>query len=269
MNQSIARTAEVIAFTVPLVLAMWNAPALRAQSETIENSFEVVTIKPSQEQGVHLFLDPSGLFHPTGTTLGDLIKLAYDLHDRQIIGGPSWLGSEKYDLFAKPEKPGRPSLPQLKVMLQKLMAERFQLAFHREKRELSVYIITVAKSGPKLTRNDSDPSGTPQFSAGPRAITVTNGTMADFANTLQHSGNILDRPVVDQTGLGSTRYDLVLKWTPLSPQGQAGGGEPHQENADAPDLFTAFQQQLGLKLESAKAPVDVMVVDRAEKPREN
>jgi uncharacterized protein (TIGR03435 family) len=94
--------------------------------------------------------------------------------------------------------------------------------------------------------------------------------MADLANGLQRSGNILDRPVVDQTGLGPARYDLIVKWTPLASQAQAGGGERRADDADSPpDLFTAFQQQLGLKLVSTKAPVDVLVIDQVEKPSEN
>jgi uncharacterized protein (TIGR03435 family) len=98
---------------------------------------------------------------------------------------------------------------------------------------------------------------------------MTNGTMADLADVLQ-GGGILDRPVVDRTGLGPARYDLMVKWTPLASPAQAGGAEPRRDNADAPpDLFTAFQQQLGLKLESTRAAVDVLVIDHAEKPSEN
>jgi uncharacterized protein (TIGR03435 family) len=251
----------------------WAIPELPPQPTPMSRDaipvFEVATIKPSKDEGVHLYLDDSGVFHPTGPSLSDLIKLAYDLHSRQIVGGPSWLDREKYDLFAKPDKPGKPSLAQLKAMLQKLLADCFQLVSHREKRELSVYAITVAKSGAKLTRNDNDPNGNSTFGAGPRVITMTNGTMADLANVLQRSGNILDRPVVDQTGLGPARYDLIVKLTPLTAQPQAGGGEHRADNADAPpDLFTAFQQ-LGLKLVSTKAPVDVLVIDHVEKPSEN
>jgi hypothetical protein len=128
--------------------------------------FEVVTIKPSKDDGVHLYLDASGVFHPTGPSLSDLIKLAYDVHSRQIAGGPAWLDREKYDLFAKPDKPGKPTLAQLKVMLRKLLADRFRLSLHYEKRELSVYAITVVKSGAKLTRNDNDPNGNSSYSAG-------------------------------------------------------------------------------------------------------
>jgi uncharacterized protein (TIGR03435 family) len=241
------------ALAVPLTV---SAPALHAQSKTAGSAtqalpsqapisedagpmFEVATIKPSKDDGVHLYLDDSGIFHPTGPSLSDLIKLAYDVHSRQIVGGPSWLDRENYDLFAKPDKPGKPTLAQLKVMLQKLLADRFQLVLHHEKRELPVYAITVVKSGAKLTRNDRDPNGNPAFGAGPRVITMTNGTMADLANGMQRSGNILDRPVVDQTGLGTARYDLIAKWTPLSSQASARETEPRADNADARPISSA------------------------------
>jgi uncharacterized protein (TIGR03435 family) len=241
-------------------------PTISADAASV---FEVATIKPSKDDGVHLYLDASGVFHPTGPSLGDLIKLAYDVHSRQIVGGPPWLDREKYDLFAKPDRPGKPTLAHLKQMLQKLLADRFQLSLHHEERELSVYAIRIGKSGAKLSQNDNDPDGNLSYSAGPRMVSLTNGTMADLANGLQRSGNILDRPVVDQTGLGSARYDLMVRWTPLGSQAEAGGGERRGDDAGSPpDLFTAFQQ-LGLKLESTKALVDVLVIDHAEKPSQN
>jgi hypothetical protein len=95
--------------------------------------FEVATIKPSQFEGVSLKLSPGGLFESAGTTLSDLIKLAYDLHPRQIVGGPSWIQTEKYDVTGKPDKPGKPSLEQLKAMVRKLLADHFQLTFHHDK----------------------------------------------------------------------------------------------------------------------------------------
>jgi uncharacterized protein (TIGR03435 family) len=203
--------------------------------------------------------------------LSQLMKFAYDIHPRQIIGGPAWLENEKYDVTGKPDTPGVANGKQLKVMVQKLLTDRFQLAFHREKRELPVYAITEAKYGPKLTRDDSDPNGSSTFRVGLGRLSFTNATMAEFASVLQASGNILERPVVDQTGLGSARYDFMLQWTPDAAQSQPGGPKPNISlPADAPpDLFTAFQQQLGLKLESAKAPVDVLLIEHVEKPSAN
>jgi bla regulator protein blaR1 len=148
-------------------------------------------------------------------------------------------------------------------MIQSLLADRFQLTFHRDKRELSVYAIRIAKSGSRMARSDSDPHGLPGFTIGRRELRFRNTTMAEFASILQGAGSIVDRPVVDQTGLVSTRYDFDLKWTPDTSQ-------PPPDNADAPPgFFTAFQEQLGLKLEPIKAPVEVLVIDHVERPSEN
>lgn len=175
----------------------------------------------------------------------------------QIMGGPSWVETEKYDVA------GKPDLKPLKVMVQKLVADRFALTFHRDKRELSIYAIRIAKSGPRLAKNVSNPNGLPDFTIGRRELRFRNAAMAEFAGILQGAGSIVDRPVVDQTGLGSTRYDFVLKWTPETSQ-------PPTDNADAPPgFFTAFQEQLGLKLEPIKAPAEVLVIDHVERPSAN
>ena len=209
------------------------------------------------------------------TTLSDLITMAYDLHRLQITGAPSWFESDKYDITGKPEVPGQPNVTQLKIMLQKLLVDRFQLKFHREKKELSVYAITVGKTGSKLTKSQSDPNGLPGlfFGRAPAGMNfnVRNATIAEVAGVLQ--GSVLDKPVVDQTGL-SEKYDFTLKFTPDPGQMAGFGGPPQQppaaDNLDAPpDIFTAFQQQLGLKLESTKAPAEVMVIDSVAKPSEN
>ncbi len=244
--------------------ALMSGLFVAAQSPDVRGpEFEVATIKPSKSVGVSLGVSPGGLFSTTGTSLSQLIKFAYDLHPSQIVGGPSWLETERYDVTGKPDKPGKPDLKLVKVMVQKLLADRFQLTFHLDKRELPVYAITVARSGAKLIENDSDPNGLPSFSAGRRELRLTNATMADFASILQSS--ILERPTLDRTALGSARYDFTLKWTP-----DAAPSQPQVDNADAPpDLFTAFQQQLGLKLESTKAPVEVLVIDHVERPSAN
>jgi uncharacterized protein (TIGR03435 family) len=236
--------------------------------------FEVATIKPARPEGrFSLLVNRSGMLNTTSTSVADLIKFAYDLHPRQITKGPAWLESEKFDITAKPDTGGMPNPAQLKMMVQKLLKERFQLSFHNEKKELSVYAITVSKTGPKLTKSES-PLNLPGFGGGPRAFMVRNATMEEFAHVLQ--ANILEQPVVDQTGLGGTRYDFQLKWTPDPTQSGIGGPPPPNappaaaDPADAPpDIFAAFQQQLGLKLENTKALADVMVIDRLEKPSEN
>ncbi|HZL56121.1 MAG TPA: TIGR03435 family protein [Bryobacteraceae bacterium] len=235
--------------------------------------FEVATIKPSNpdSQGQGLTIQGHRMV-TRNTSLSFLITFAYGLHAKQIAGAPAWLDSEKFDITAEPDLEGQPNDRQIKSMIQKLLADRFKLTFHREKKELSVYAITVAKGGPKLTRDDSDPNGLPGlgFRGKLGALGVRNATIGDFAGLMQSV--VLDRPVVDQTGL-TGRWDFTLDWTPEASQFGGRAGPPAAAAADdptaPPDLFTATVRQLGLKLEGAKAPVDVLVVDHVEKPSEN
>lgn len=172
-------------------------------------------------------------------------------------------------MAAQPDGEGQPNDKQWKVMLQKLLAERFKLTFHRETRVLSVYAIVIGKTGSKLTKSEGDPNGLPSlFFRGLGVLPAMNATMADFAGVMQSA--VLDRPVVDQTGLAG-RYDFTLTWTPDEFQFTGLGVKvpPPSDSATAPDLFTAVQEQLGLRLDSTKAPAEVLVIDRAEKPSEN
>ncbi len=237
--------------------------------------FEVATVKPSDPNR------PGKLFTVRGqdiltinTTLSDLITMAYDLHAKQLTGAPAWLDSEKYDLTARPDVPGQPNTAQLKMIIQKLVEDRFQFKFHREKKELSVYAIVVAKAEPKFKKSEADPNGLPGLFFGPGgpgggiSFNVTNATIAEVASVLQ--GSVLDKPVVDQTGLPG-KYDFTVKFTPDATQMTGFGPRPPAaDNPDAPpDIFAAFDQQLGLKLQGTKAPVDVLVIDKVEKPSEN
>lgn len=234
-------------------------------------AFDVASIKPSKPEAQGKAITVRGReFLTINTSLNDLITFAYGVHARQITGGPAWLESDKFDIVAKPDEEGQPSEKQLKIMLQKLMADRFKLAFHRDKKDLSVYAITVGKTGPKLTKSESDPNGLPGL--GFRALgdlAARNANMTDFAQLMQ--GAVLDLPVVDQTGL-SGRFDFALKWTP--DEGQfAGMGikvpPPSEDPAAPPNLFTAIQEQLGLKLVSTKALAEILVIDQVEKPSAN
>jgi uncharacterized protein (TIGR03435 family) len=254
----------------------WEIPAPPPPPKRIpadaNPTFEVATIKPTQE-GTHFSIHPtgSGELVATDASLAYLIKFAYEVNPRQITKGPAWLDTDKYDLTAKPDMEGQPNLKQMRMMVQKLLADRFKLTFHREKIELPVYALTVAKGGPKLTVNDTNPDGNPGYGGGPGGMRVVNSTIAEFISFVLNDS--IGLPVVDQTGLGSARYNFILKWTPDASQSQPGGmaaGGPPADNADAPpDIFTAMQQQLGLKLESTKALVDVMVIDHVEKPSPN
>ena len=245
-------------------------PPMKPMPANADSVFEVATIKLSNpETPGKAFTARGRHFITINTTLSDIIVFAYGLHPRQVVGGAAWLETTKYDLDALPEGEGQPSLEQMKTMLRKLLADRFKLTFHRDKKELSVYALVVGKTGSKLTKSAGDPNGPPGlFFQGLGVLPARNATMADFAGVMQAA--VLDRPVVDQTGLPG-RYDFMLKWTP--DQTQFGGlgvkVPPPSDDAAAPDLFTAIQQQLGLKLESVKAPVDVLVIDKVERPSEN
>lgn len=235
--------------------------------------FEVASIKPSQPgaQGMGITMRGPKEVVTVNTSLSDLMVFAYGIHSRQISGAPAWFESDHYDITAKPEADGLPNRKQLEGLFQSLLADRFKLTFHREKKELSVYAVTVGKSGAKLTKSEADPNSLPGL--GFRALgdlAARNANMADFASLLQ--ATVLDRPVVDQTGL-SGRFDFTLKWTPDEFQFNSLGGQIPRPSADAPDappiLSTAIQQQLGLKLDGTKAPVEVLVIDRVEKPSAN
>ena len=265
---NLARATPETAWAIPAP----PPPPVR-MAATATPAFEVATIKPSDPARPGQIITLRGAEIITAnTTLHDLINLAYWLHPKQLTGGPAWMVSDKFDLAGKPDAPGQPNVDQMKMMIQKLLADRFQLKFHFEKRELSVYAITIAKTGAKITRSQDDPNNLAGWNIGrsPSGTTFTfrNAPLSQITAVLQNS---LDKPVVDQSGL-SERYDFTVTFTPDPAQAALLGGPPlpGADNRDAaPDLFAAFQQQLGLKLESTKAPVDVMVIDKVEKPSEN
>ncbi len=245
-------------------------PKAMAADATLE--FEVATIKPSNPAtpGLSILVGRGGsnLFTTTNTTLNDLITFAYGIHEQQIVNGPGWLGSDKYDVTGKPEDAGVPDATQLRTMVQKLLADRFGLKFHTENKELSAYTITVGKNGAKMTKNETG-GVLPGFGGrGPGAVGVRNSTMAEFASFLQ--ARVLDRPVVDQTDL-TGKFDFTLEWRPDVSQVAAGPNAPKlpPEVEARPDLFTAIQEQIGLKLEAKKTPVQVYVIDQVQKPSEN
>ena len=245
-------------------------PRLPPMDADTNPTFVVAAIKVSRpdEHGPRWWFQDRR-FSVIHTSVSNLIKFAYGLQQGQLARVPDWVASENYDISAEPDGEGEPSFKQWQSMVKKLMADRFQLKCHYEKRELPVYALTVAKTGPKLTRSRNDPSMLPGLGFGPGSFGATNATMADFAEAMGQA--VLDRPVVDQTGL-TGRFDMRLTWTPDESQFSAVGGyrPPAAQSADAPpDLFTAIQEELGLKLVGIKAAVDVLVIDHVEKPSPN
>ena len=237
------------------------------------DAFEVATIKPTPpdyQGGRFIAMQSAHLFGAKNYTLKSLVGAAYNLTPRAVSGGPSWIDSDRYDIVAKTPNEIRPNLDEQMSMLRKLLADRFKLTFHRERKELSIYALTVARNGPKLKQSTEPPDAPPvlvnRIFPGRVLLPARNATMAQLASMMQRA--VLDRPVLDKTGL-SGKYDFDLEWTPDETQfgGQGPPGAP--EIPLKPDLFAALQQQLGLRLEAAKGPVEVLVVDQVERPSEN
>lgn len=252
----------------------WALPAPPKPMTATDPSFEVATIKlsPPDEPGKLFTVTPGGRqFKTVNTTLSDLITFAYGMHPKQVINAPDWFDKDKFDILAQPDAEGTPDSNQLKIMTRKLLVSRFELTFHKDTRELAVYEIVAGKDGPKLTPTAAQGNLPGLFFRGinPADLNVRNATLTDFAGLMQSA--VLDKPVVDHSGI-TGRYDFELKWTPDQGQFETFGGikNPPAENPDAPpDLYSAIQQQLGLKINSTKAPIDVMVIDNVTKPTAN
>jgi uncharacterized protein (TIGR03435 family) len=215
--------------------------------------FDVAAIKRSDPShvGAQTYFAPGGKFVALTAPLKSLVCFAYRLREHQVAGGPAWFESEPFDVTAKADE--HASYDQLRTMVQSLLADRFQLKFHRETKEQPIYALVVAKNGPKF--QEVKAAGRGVGIGGQGRLNANGADMATFASAL--SGK-LGRSVVDRTGLKGF-YDFLLTWTPDEAQADTPG----------PSLFTAIQEQLGLKLESTKGPVEVLVVDRAERPSEN
>lgn len=242
----------------------WKMEAPKKMAADADPSFEVATIKPTApDWGSQGFHSGNGRrIWCDNESVNDIISFVYGVHAKQIVGAPDWFGTERFTIDGYPDVQGDPDLKQMKGMYRKLLEERFKLALHKDSRKLAVFAITVGKSGPKLTKSaDQDAMGDQTFTQwnSQRVVfRVTSSTIADFAGVLQSM--VLDKPVVDQTGLVG-KYDFLLRWTP----DEAQVSDPNAP----PGIFTAIQEQLGLKLETVTAPADVLVVDRAERPSAN
>ena len=256
-----------LALSTSAMLAQSPAPRPRF------DAFEVATVKPvdsDPKSGRFITMQGTNRFVEKDYTLKLLIAAAYDLNPRTISGGPAWIGTDHYDILAVTPGDVRPDHDEQMTMLRSLLADRFKLTFHREPKVFSIYQLELAKSGPKLKESTARPDDPVVVGPGvvyPQRIVLPgrNATMGNFVSLLQRA--ILDRPVVDKTGL-SGRYDFDLEWAP--DETQFGGDVPAATAAaTSPPLFEAIQQELGLKLEATKGPVDALVVDTAERPTAN
>lgn len=291
-----------------LVVGLVNTPRTHAQSEQTTTapspSFEVASIKshPPGDNTSRFGGPDASRFVATNDTVKSLIVFAYHVENFQVSGGPSWIADDKFDIDAKVEDslaeqmrklPLLQQSDQMRLMVRSLLADRFKLSVSHVTKELPVFALVVAKGGPKLTeaappdaQNNSNPEDPPanagaqgrnmrpgqvNFSArdGQVSVAAKATPIRDLATMISRQ---LRRPVLDQTGLRGT-YDWTLQWT----AGAGLGGGPlalAPESGDAPNssglsIFTALQEQLGLRLESAKGPVDTIVIDHIEQPSEN
>ena len=284
-GNTIAGTWSQGATPLPLTLlraskeTAWEIPAppppIKRMPDDASPSFDVATIKPNDSGATSMQqLTINGRnFQTRASSVEDLIAFAFAVQKKQIVNAPDWIGKDRYDIAGVPDVEGAPSVAQLKGMIKKLLADRFKLTFHTEKRDMSAFVLSVAKTGQKMTVDDSK-GPLPGFGMRPTPaglnMPVQNASMKDFVGVLQ--AMVLDRPVVDQTGLDG-KYDFTLKFTP--DDSQFNGHPPTlPTKAEAsveplPSLFDAVQQQLGLKLEAQKTAVDVIAVDHLEKPSGN
>jgi uncharacterized protein (TIGR03435 family) len=246
-------------------------PRIPPMAPDAHPSFEVATIKPTKPGEQRTFFIWRGTeLQVVNFSLADLMKNAFDVQDKQIVGAPAWMSTDKFDIDAKPDTPGTPSVNQIKEMVQKLLADRFALKFHKDEREMGAYVLTVGEDGPRMTKS-TDTGGLPGLFFGPiGTLHVRNATMENFTSLMQST--VLDRPVVDRTGLDG-RWDFTLKWTPDESQfTQVGWKAPPPRPDDpnpAPPLFTAIHEQLDLKLEAQKTKVPVLVIDHVDHPSPN
>jgi uncharacterized protein (TIGR03435 family) len=227
-------------------------------------AFEVASIKPSQaEPGSSGIFEDKGRINAKNCTLRRCIRGAYNVPETLILGGPKWIDDERYDIEAKAAGPAGGH--EMMIMLQSLLAERFNLVFHRETRPMSGYALIVAKSG--LKAQPSVPDGKSRTNARRGGIDAQGCTMADLALKLSEAVHL---PVADMTA-AEGRFDFKLQWNPDDGQARPPSGDKSASAmVDAgPSIFAALQEQLGLRLESRKVPTEVLVIDRADRPSEN
>jgi uncharacterized protein (TIGR03435 family) len=279
---------------VLVVVPIFFGPASRVQAQASPASvplpsYEVASIKPNRagDNMVRLMFAPDGL-SGNGISVKMLIGFAYNLKDFQISGGPGWIESERFDIEAKMDESAIAALKKLtpeqageqrRLMMQSLLSERFHLKANHSSKDLPIYALVVAKNGPKLTKSADAPSG-PSTSGGPGPkrmmrfqmgeLTATAISMSELADRI---GFEVGRKVVDKTGLEG-RYDFTLHWTSDRQGLSAGPADASQgpaplSDSSGPSIFTALQEQLGLKLESQKGPVETLVIESIEKPSEN
>jgi uncharacterized protein (TIGR03435 family) len=261
----------------PIILMLMFATAVlpaASQTPAQKPKFEVESVKLNNSGSRAIsFLPSAGRFNAQNVTLSMLINRAYKVEDFQVVGAPGWVSSEHYDIDARADATAT-AQDINGPMLQVLLEERFKLAIHRETKEFPVYLLTVAKNGLKLTEGQCltlEPNSRPQpgqrqsafcgyMGMGDNNLRATGIRMEHLVNALT---NILRRTVIDKTGF-SGNFDVAIRW-----REETTAATPAAGPDAAPSIFTALEEQLSLKLESARGPVEVLVIDSVSKPSEN
>jgi uncharacterized protein (TIGR03435 family) len=278
----------VLAIVAAICMTAIGGPGVRAQSaDASPFAFDVASVKLSRGTPNLHFTATPGALHVTSITVRDLIEVAYEIKDIQLVGAPDWVSSERYDIDTKldeavaQEEAKLPAVQQatrLHLRLQSLLADRFKLTISHATKELPIFALVVAKGGPKFSAAAPSPpvAGThaPQAPPGRMAqgpmpggqwLLMMNGApMSQFLVAFGDRGETAGHFIVDESGLTAT-YTFTLHWTP---ENQATADAAAPDPADV-SLFTALQEQLGLKVESRKGPVPAIVVEHIERPSEN
>ena len=286
------------ALTLTALMSILTPPQDLGQPTT-RPEFEVASVKPGAGAGRPQFLGSRspGTFTAQNINLRFLIRVAYGVRSFEVLGGPRWIDSDTYDITAKPKvsgergqtTPRREPVAEMFLMLQPLLEDRFKLRVHRETRELPVYSLTVAKGGVRMQQSKCTPVEFPSppaaaekpcpnqgYRPGTNGVNRTlDATGVDIPGLLMFLANTMRREVIDKTGL-SGRFDFHLEWAPeeaTAPPVVGQTDDPTKQTPSVgtigPSIFTALQEQLGLKLESDRAPVEVLVIDNIEKPEAN
>ena len=254
------RNGPLKSLALPLLLATLTLAQRPTPAKNPE--FEVASIRPAVQDGNHDSDTDNGRFVTHNLTLKRLISIAYDVDMKQVFGGPEWIDSDSYDINAKiPAEFARRAPGDVSLMIRSLLADRFHLAVHRELRQLAGYALLQAKQGSKLPRAKPSDGGSDLHSNNTH-VTARYETMDQFARYLSRNRDI-GKLVANKTGL-SEPFDFELDWAPAQLD-----SKPYALSDDRPTIFTALQEQLGLRLEAAKVSVEAVVIDRAEKPEAN
>ncbi len=285
------KSNAVVAGAVLGLFVAGNGPAILAQAPpapAAPTTFEVASVKPNKDGGPSsVRLSPGGLVTVTNNNLRNIIRNSFGITNAQIVGGPAWIDEDRFDITARGT--GQFAQREAMVMLQALLAERFSLRTHPERREMPAYALVLARKdgalGPQMKKAEVDcqalfaavtaggkmPERSPNgnlpcgISVRPAQGVITGNAVA-MEQLARNLGGGVGRIVVDKTGL-TGYYDLNVTFTPEPGQPQAPGAPaPQPADPSAPSLFTALQEQLGLKLEPVREPIEVLVIDRVERP---